>query len=165
MRVALGSLNQVKLAAVAQVFLAEQGYQVLGLEVGSGVRPQPLSELETLRGAQNRAERALMLSGADLGVGLEAGADLEVGFLTMYAAITSGSVWGLGRGPGIALPEGALLVLRQGQELKLWLSSFAPKTSNSGAIGALSGGKIGRQQALAIALELAWADFNLRQQP
>lgn len=161
MRIVLGSLNPVKLAAARQIFPAEQGYQVLGLEVASGVRPQPLSELETLHGAQNRAQQARAQTGADLGIGLEAGADLELGFLTMYGAITDGAGWGLGRGPGIALPPAALLVLRQGQELNQWLiSAYGSQALEAGAIGALSGGKWQRQQALAAALELAWADFN-----
>lgn len=162
MRIALGSLNPVKLAAARQIFPGEQGYEVFGLEVASGVRPQPLSEFETLRGAQNRAQQARVQTGADLGIGLEAGVDLELGFLTMYAAITDGSGWGLGRGPGIALPATALLVLRQGQELNEWLiSAYGAQALGAGAIGALSGGKWQRQQALALAIELAWANFSL----
>lgn len=160
MRIALGSLNPVKLAAVKQIFPA-QGHGVLGLEVASGVRPQPLSELETLRGAQNRAQQARIQAGADLGIGLEAGVDLELGFLTMYAAITDGAGWGLGRGPGIALPAGALLVLRQGLELNEWLVSiYGAEALDAGAIGALSGGRWQRRQALAAALELAWENFS-----
>lgn len=67
----LGSQNIVKLAAVEEVL---SDYEVIGLKVDSGVGSQPLSDLETIRGALNRAN-ALPKDG--LRMGLEAGVEIH----------------------------------------------------------------------------------------
>ncbi|MFA7436298.1 MAG: DUF84 family protein, partial [Bacilli bacterium] len=67
----LGSQNIVKLAAVEEVL---SDYEVIGLKVDSGVGSQPLSDLETIRGALNRAN-ALPKDG--LRIGLEAGVEIH----------------------------------------------------------------------------------------
>ena len=60
MKIALGSLNAAKLAAVKQgvaVYWPEA--EVVGHDVPSGVRPQPLGHEEIILGALNRARAAL----------------------------------------------------------------------------------------------------------
>ena len=71
----LGSLNRVKLAAVKEVF---QDCEVIAMNVESGVKAQPLSDEETIRGARNRA---LALPEDGLRIGLEAGVQMQEGLL------------------------------------------------------------------------------------
>ncbi|KAJ1552407.1 hypothetical protein HK405_011442 [Cladochytrium tenue] len=75
--VAVGTTNPTKLnavrAAVAAVFPGA-AVSVTGVAVPSGIRDQPMSDEETLRGAHNRAAAALAAHpGADFGVGIEGG--------------------------------------------------------------------------------------------
>lgn len=63
----LGSINPVKLSATKKVLI---DFDVVGLEVDSEVGNQPMSDEETILGAQNRA-RALPKGG--IRIGLEAG--------------------------------------------------------------------------------------------
>jgi inosine/xanthosine triphosphatase len=67
----LGSTNRVKVAATKQVL---KQFEVVGLPVNSQVSAQPLSDLETIEGAKNRA---LALPKDGLRIGLEAGVQLH----------------------------------------------------------------------------------------
>ena len=74
-KVVVGSKNPVKVEAVAEAF---QKYwpkcEVMGAEVSSGVSAQPMSELETMNGARQRAYGALKIdSETQYGVGIEGG--------------------------------------------------------------------------------------------
>lgn len=73
LKVYLGSTNPVKIASCEAV-LSPQGYQVIGLEVDSGVNHQPLTDQETMQGALNRA---LQLPPKTLRIGLEAGVEFH----------------------------------------------------------------------------------------
>ena len=75
MKIVVGSKNPVKVGAVEEAF--KKYYpdcEVSGIEVASGVSAQPMSELETMNGARQRAYAVLKASPeADYGVGLEGG--------------------------------------------------------------------------------------------
>lgn len=72
--VAIGSANPVKVGAVKTALKKLwPKARFVGIEVDSGVKKQPMSDEETLRGARNRAKAALKKVGADMGVGLEGG--------------------------------------------------------------------------------------------
>src|SRR3989344_4029632 len=76
MKVAVGSKNPVKIEAVKRAFeiiWPEKKWDVLGVEVSSGVSNQPMSDLESIKGATTRAKRAIKALKADFGVGLEGG--------------------------------------------------------------------------------------------
>lgn len=76
MLVAVGSTNPVKINAVKKAFLQvwpQENITVKGIEVDSGIPSQPKSDEESIKGATNRAKRALEKLGADYGVGLEGG--------------------------------------------------------------------------------------------
>jgi inosine/xanthosine triphosphatase len=76
MKVAVGSTNPVKIAAVKEAFSSvwpEKEWDVEGVSVSSGVSDQPMSPEESIKGAKNRAKRALAALHADFGVGLEGG--------------------------------------------------------------------------------------------
>jgi inosine/xanthosine triphosphatase len=76
MLVAIGSDNPVKVAAVKTAFKKvwpRKKFSFVGIKVNSGVSHQPMSDEETIKGAKNRAKRAMRLAEADFGVGLEGG--------------------------------------------------------------------------------------------
>lgn len=76
MKIAVGSTNPVKIEAVKLAFAKvwpEKNWEVIGLAVPSGISDQPMSDLESIKGARNRAKLALEKGEADFGVGLEGG--------------------------------------------------------------------------------------------
>lgn len=76
MKVAVGSLNPAKIESVQLAFNAlfpQITWEVIGVSVPSSVSDQPMSDKVTIRGATNRAKRALKKTKADYGVGLEGG--------------------------------------------------------------------------------------------
>lgn len=76
MKVAVGSLNPTKINAVKIAFekaFPLESCEIVGVSVPSGVKDQPMSDKETLRGGKNRAKRALKEFNADYGVGIEGG--------------------------------------------------------------------------------------------
>src|SRR5690606_3803546 len=80
--VTVGSLNPVKVAATRAGFAAvwpESKWTVAGHDVASGVSAQPMSNGESIRGARNRALRALEAGGTAYGVGIESGLELIEG--------------------------------------------------------------------------------------
>jgi len=110
--VRVGTLNRPKLgAARAALRPFAPTARVLGAEVASGVPEQPVGFEEILRGAENRARRALD-AGGDLGIGLEDGL-IAVGMVTDdasrhlnlgCAAVTDGARLGIGLSSGFAYP-------------------------------------------------------------
>ena len=73
-RVRVGSRNAPKIQAVRDALGAfVPDLEVDGVEVESGVPPQPVGFDEILRGAKNRAEAALARGGCDLAAGIEDG--------------------------------------------------------------------------------------------
>lgn len=100
MRVAIGSQNPVKLEAVNQAFgLYFDEIEIVPVSVDSGVQPFPMSQQETLTGAQNRAQQAWEVNNSiDYAVGIEAGVfSIETHFLVQgFAAIRRDEEVGLG---------------------------------------------------------------------
>lgn len=79
MKVIVTSHNPVKIAAAREAFkvqFPEQAFDVIPLSVGSGVPDQPMSDVETRRGAMNRVDNARNEAPeADFWVGMEGGLD------------------------------------------------------------------------------------------
>ena len=76
MKVVVGSQNPVKIEAVRQAFCAvwpQKNWEVTGVDLTSGVSDQPMSDLESIKGATNRANNAIKKSKVDYSVGLEGG--------------------------------------------------------------------------------------------
>jgi len=76
MIVAIGSTNPVKVQAVKNAFkkvYTSKKIKFVSFEVSSGVSKQPMSDLESIKGARNRAKIAIKKENADFGVGLEGG--------------------------------------------------------------------------------------------
>jgi inosine/xanthosine triphosphatase len=164
----VGSTNPVKIDAVREVF-AESGrfgpFNLVPLDVATGVPEQPKSLDDTLRGAINRARNAF--GNCDLSVGIEDGLfavpHTQSGYMNVCAcAIFDGHRDHLGLASAFEYPlEVVRLVIDQGLDVtqafvKLGLSPNATLGAAEGAIGVLTNGRLTRrayaQQAVGMAL-------------
>jgi inosine/xanthosine triphosphatase len=162
LRAAVGSGNPVKLAATERALAPTRAATVEAVPVDSGVAEQPVGHAETRRGARRRAERAL--PGYDLAVGIEGGVADEHGALrlVMWAVVTDGERSGDGSGPSLALPDGVAERVRAGEELGPVMDDTLGEDGvarSRGAAGALTGGSIDREGALASAVAGALGPF------
>jgi inosine/xanthosine triphosphatase len=154
-RVAVGSTNPVKLAAVRAVLARIQpGLPVEGVEVASGVPDQPMGDEETQRGARNRATAALALTGADLAVGLEGGvvalADGRMRSCAWAVVVDRDGLEGMGGSLSMPLPDRVADRIRAGEELGHAMDALANVVGTKhgrGAVGILTAGLIDRQGA------------------
>jgi len=184
----LNAVNEA-LAAFSAVLAPEAQFEVLGVEVESGVSHTPASREELMRGARQRAEALVQLartSGAawHYFIGLEGGLDVihegaspdellrysalkQNGrrriFLESWAYVTDGARGHYGRSGGIELPEAlAHEVLENGVELSVAIDKFAGAVGirdAQGAWGVLSNNFITRQEAFRVAVVAAFAPF------
>lgn len=169
MRVGVGSGNPVKAEATRHALAGETDEfgadaTVEPCPVPSGVPEQPSGHAETRLGATNRAE-AVLAEGYDLGVGVEGGVadgpDSDL-LLVMWAVATDGDRRGHGAGPSIALPAGVAGRVRDGEELGPVMDDVLGESDvaeKQGAAGALSGGVVDRDDALAAATAAAMGPF------
>ena len=153
--VAVGSLNPVKIAAVAAVMdRISNGTRTVGVAAESGVSVQPWGDEETQQGAEARARAALTILEADLAIGIEGGVvELPDGSLRTCAwavAVDGSGRRGIGGSLAMPLPPGVALRLRAGEELGHAMDAEA-KTSGTkhgvGAVGILTAGLFDRQRA------------------
>lgn len=165
MKAIVGSRNPVKIAATREVLRRVLGddVQVEGVRVDSRVSRQPWGDEETLRGALNRAEAALAVGGATLGVGLEGGLveiDGRVFTCAWCAVARSDGAIGMGGGANLLLPLSAAEAVRSGAELGPTmdtLTGLRNTKQRQGAIGILTRGYLDRQSAYEHILTLALA--------
>jgi len=164
--VAVGSLNPVKVNAVARAFKLFFGeVKVLPVKVDSGVPPQPIGLQEIVDGAINRARRAQAATGADYGVGIEAGLIEFPGTLTGYidlqvcAIVDREGRITIGHGPGFEYPPAVVReVLEAGHEVgevMERLTGIRDIKRRMGAIGYLSKGVIDRTRLCELAVLMA----------
>ncbi len=184
-------LNAVKeaLEAFSSVLAGETQFEVIGVEVESGVSHTPASREELMRGARQRAQALVEMvhrSAADWQyfVGVEGGLDviqesasakelpthpdlkpngLRRVFLESWAYVSDGTQGHYGRSGSIELPEAlAHEVLENGVELSVAIDRFAGAVGirdAQGAWGVLSNNFITRQEAFRVAVIAAFAPF------
>jgi len=161
MRVAVGSMNPVKVSAVEEVFFKVfGGVEVLPVAVDSGVSPQPFG-FDTLRGAENRARKALEASGADYGVGIEGGL-LELRGrwynLGFVAIVDREGFIGTGTSGWFELPPSFLEKIKSGEELAEVLDNFLGVEGvgrMEGAVGVFTGNRVTRRDLYVHGLYMA----------
>jgi len=149
--VAVGSKNPTKVEATRRAFRRAFGrVRVIGLEVDSGVSHQPMSASESIRGAINRAKRAIELLRADFGVGIEGGAARLCGrwFTTGFVAIASrdGRI-SLGTSGWFECPARIVDEMKKGKELAEIMSEITGRKNvkeGEGAIGIFTRGHVSR---------------------
>jgi len=150
-------------------------FEIVSVDVASGVRHTPLSSAETIAGARNRTEAMvrIALEGGQAWryfVGLEGGLSVtnESGarrvFLENWAYVTDRSARiGLGQSGALLLPESlARRVLDEGIELGDAIDGFANQQGvreSQGAWGVLTRNMITRQDAFRTAVINAFAPF------
>ncbi len=106
MKIAVGSTNPVKVAAVKSIVsqLWPEA-EIQSVDVPTGVSEMPMSDEETITGARNRARAARLAINADLGFGLEGGVHSDpIGLMLQgWVVVTDGNgregVAGAGRLP------------------------------------------------------------------
>ena len=151
MKVAVGSTNPIKIQAVKEAFQEMFGKgDVIGVKVKSDVSDQPFND-EVLKGAVNRAEKALKLTEAKFGVGIEGGVIqlgekwYNLGFVTI---IDTKGIRGTGTSGWFECPPKILEQLKRGKELGDVMDDLTGrknmKTQN-GAIGIFTKGKVPRK--------------------
>jgi len=194
--IAVGSKRGPKLSAVTEALQSfsatlahDAEFEVVGVEVESGVSHTPTSRGELMRGARQRAEAlqeiALQREVAwQYFVGLEGGVDVvkegestdemprhpgmrQNGqrrvFLESWAYVSDGARGYYGRSGSIELPEAlAHDVLENSVELAVAIDRFAGTVGirdAQGAWGVLSNNFISRQEAFRVAVIAAFAPF------
>lgn len=165
-RVAVGSANGVKVAAVLEEFLRilPLPTDVRGFPVPSGVPEQPRGG-ETLDGARNRAKAALAAwPEADYAVGIEAGLvryPAHEGHLEAQACVVLDRLGGEshGWGPAFHYPEFVTERALRGEMVSDVLGPIANDPalgSTTGAIGYLTEGRLDRTALSRLAVLMAF---------
>ncbi|MCB0063512.1 MAG: inosine/xanthosine triphosphatase [Caldilineaceae bacterium] len=165
-RVAVGSTNPVKIAAVTHIIhQIWPAAEILAVAVASGVHAQPHSDDEAIQGATNRARQALAACGAELGIGLEGNvAESAYGlFNTGWAVVVDqGGVTGIGGSGRFLLPAKIAEAIRGGEELGPLMDQLSGEQNTrhrQGAFGIFTDDLITRQGALETALISALTRF------
>ena len=165
MKIAIGSTNPTKTRAVENVLrVLYSEIELVTLEVPTGISAQPIGDIETRRGAYNRARAVLELTDAEWGFGLEGGiVETEFGVMTNAWCVVvarDGRV-GVGGSANMLLPDSiAQRVLRDGRELGEAMDEYANTQDvkrGQGAIGILTRGLLNRQGACEYIVRLALA--------
>ena len=168
MLLAVGSENPVKIAAVKHAFsevFPDQSITVRGIAVESGVSNQPMSDSESIKGATNRAKKALKALQPDFGIGLEGGVH-KVGkywFDTGWVVIIDKhQTLGIGSTVRIIVPDVMMTLIKNGEELGNVDDIFF-KRSNSkhaeGHFGLMTNAAITRESSLKDAVFTALSRF------
>ncbi len=180
-QIAVGSTRRPKLSAVSEAIrdfgpLLAPGveFEVVGVEVESGVGHTPANRAELMQGARQRVEALVRLAREKAEswryfVGLEGGLDVieEQGsrrvLLESWAYVSDGRNGHYGRSGGVEIPDAlAHEVLENGVELSVAIDNFAGAVGirdAQGAWGVLSSGLISRTEAFRVAVLAAFAPF------
>jgi|SRR3989338_3197801 len=156
MNVAVGSKNPIKIEAVRLAFKTvwpKIAWNVVGIEVASGVSHQPMSSAEAIHGAGTRARSALALSEADYSVGMEGGFQRigEHGFSMGWTVVKDrqGNI-GIGASLHTLLPPQMVAMIENGMELGTVDDKIFGRTNSKqteGFIGLMTNGLITRTTA------------------
>lgn len=179
--VAVGSTRKPKLRAVmraldafAPKLVPDGDFEVVGVEVESGVSSTPTSCDELMRGARQRVQSLEQLARETRKpwryfVGLEGGLEVLQDdrsrrvFLESWAYVSDGARGFYGRSGGIELPEElAHEVLERGFDLSDAIDRYAGAVGirdGQGAWGVLSGDLIQRDESFRVAVITAFAPF------
>ena len=166
-RVAVGSTNPVKVAAVREVLAAAgASVEITSIGVPSTVRDQPIGDDETIRGAVARASAAREATGAELGVGIEGGvvelSDGSMRTCAWAAIVGADGVTGIGGSLAMPLPHAVAELVRGGLELGHAMDRYVNERNTKhgkGAVGILTAGLVDRQRAYESLVSYALAPF------
>lgn len=168
MFVAVGSTNPVKAESVSQAFCQcwpDEQLEVESVAAPSGVPAQPMSDVECIEGARNRAILSRERLDADYGVGIEGGL-VHVGGLWFnggWVAVTDRKFReGLGSTFRVPVPPEVVRRIEHGAELAEALDETLGVTDTRygiGQFGHMTGGAVTRTHGYADAVAAALARF------
>lgn len=170
-QIVVASTNPVKVEATRRgfhrMFPDEASTMMIeSVSVPSGVREQPLSNAETLRGARQRVQGAIeLIPSADYWVGLEGGIEADDHGVGSFAwiVIRSPQMSGQSRTGTFYLPPRVIDLMRRGKELgeaNDLVFGASNSKHHSGAIGLLSADVVDRTQLYEQAVILALVSFK-----
>jgi inosine/xanthosine triphosphatase len=167
--IVVASTNPVKIDAALRGFrrmFPDESFAVEGASAPSGVRDQPMTDAETLRGALNRATNAHRLRPqADYWVGIEGGVEAMDGVLDAFAwvIVLGGERVGKSRTATFTLPEEVAALVRQGVELGHADDQVFGRSNSkqqNGSVGLFTGDVIDRAAYYEHAVVLALVPFR-----
>ncbi|KAF0110847.1 MAG: putative non-canonical purine NTP phosphatase [Chloroflexi bacterium] len=167
--ISVASINPVKLEATLAGFkrmFPRKSFEVRAVKIPAPVSDQPMTDEETLEGAEARALHAMELTPeADYWVGIEGGVMDRGSHLSGFAwvVILSEGKRGIGRSGEFFLPENVAELVRQGVELgeaddRVFSRNNSKQTN--GAIGLLTGDAIDRLNLYIPAVIFALIPFK-----
>jgi inosine/xanthosine triphosphatase len=141
MKIAIGSKNPVKIQVTKNVIKKVwPDAKVVSVDVKSGVKTQPLSNDEAIKGAINRAKKALKKLKTDLGIGMEGSVhkDRYGTFLSGWTAVVDkNGKTSIGCGGRIILTEKFCKELNQGKEIGEIIDKLTGKENTKQKMGAM----------------------------
>lgn len=166
-KIAVASKNPVKIDAVREAlsFFLNDEIELDGVTVESGVSNQPMSDVETLQGAEFRVRNIQhQIPGYDFYVGIEGGVEDSVSGLMAFAwiVISNDRITGKARTASFFLPPRVAELVHQGFELgdadDIVFSKQNSKQQN-GAVGLLTNDAITRKSLYLPAVQMAFIPF------
>ena len=168
-KIYIGSANPVKIACTKkgfeEVFREISGYEFIGVSIPSGVSDQPMTNEETLNGAENRAKNLrLRYPDGDYFVGIEGGIQKKQQEMEAFAwvVILNKHMTGKAQTATFQLPPKIVELINQGIELG-HADDMVFKRKNSkqgnGAVGILTNNVIDRVEYYRHAVILALIPF------
>ncbi len=169
-KVVIASTNPVKIETTSRGFskmFPDLKFEFIGVSAPSGVSDQPMSEVETLNGAINRAENVSKLENkADFWVGIEGGLEeisTEMESFAWVVVKSKSGKFGKGRTGSFFLPDKVTRLIKQGKELGE-ADDIVFKMENSkqanGSVGILTGNVLTRTSFYEPAVILALIPFK-----
>lgn len=163
MKIAIGTLNKAKIAAVEVAYkqsVTNETLEFLSVDAPSHVSEQPFSEEETRQGAINRAKHALNETNAHVGIGLEGGVKWigDTLYLCNWVALVTSEKTFTAAGAQIPLPLSIAQQLLGGRELGPVMNEYVSQLDvrqNAGAIGIFTDGLINRSEMFEHTVRLA----------
>lgn len=166
--IAIGSTNPVKVQAVKNA-LNDEKVHIVSCSASSKVRPQPLSDEETLQGAINRAKDCLEKTASILAIGLEAGVVLLQNqiYLCHWGALADrNDNTYFTNGPLILLPPEYSKPLLQGENLEDIMhhsTGIESLGAKEGAIGIFTQNRLNREQVLTQMVKALFGQYHYYQ--
>ena len=166
--VCIASQNPVKVECVKNSFISafpKEDFTFSGEDISSNVSDQPMTDEETLMGAQNRAKNAqIIFPNSNYWVGIEGGVENKNNEMNAFAwvVILSADKMGKSKTATFYLPKAISTLVKNGVELG-HADDLVFKRNNSkqrnGAIGILTHGLIGRIAYYESAVTMALIPF------
>lgn len=166
--VAVGSKNPVKVQAVKNAFLNED-ITLIPCSASSNVRPQPLSDEETLQGAINRAKDCLEKTEVQLAFGLEAGVlflNTQLYLCHWGAVVDQDRHVYFTNGPIILMPQDyqeALLAGKNLEDIMHDSTGIQSLGAKEGAIGVFTENRLNREQVLTQIVQVLIGQYRYYQ--